>query len=64
MSNVRYVLDIIDGTTEDIDWLSRSLKNIAALLNAKKVTGYSTNAMLVIAPLKEEDKDEYKNQNN
>ena len=63
MSNVRYVLDIIDATREDTEWLTRTMKNIVALLNVNNHQ-HGANAFLCIAPLKEEDKDEYKDQDN
>ena len=64
MNDKRYVLDVLNPSTEDIEWLDRTMKNIAALINVNHTRIGYTRAMLCIAPLKEEDKDEYKNQDN
>jgi len=60
MNDKRYVLDVLNPSTEDIEWLDRTMKNIADLINVNH-TRTDTSAVLVIVPL-EEDKNEYKNQ--
>ena len=60
MNDKRYVLDVLNPSTEDIEWLDRTMKNIADLLNANHKAGYGANAVLVIAPL-EEAEDGHKN---
>lgn len=60
MNSIRYTIDLLNPTKDDLEWFDRTMKNVADLINVNNKHS-DTSAVLVITPL-EEDHD-HKDQN-